>query len=488
LAALVRSKARRDTVLVAFAGHGIQSTVKGADGKDKEEAFFCPQDAQLNDPAGTMIALSGVYEELRLCGAGVKLLLVDACRDDPSAPRSASRGVDGDNAPRPPRGVAALFSCSAGQISHETSKFKHGVFFYYLLEGLRGAAKNNEEDKEVTWHSLSGYVQTKVSREVPKVIGGGARQAPNMIADLSGESPVLVRLSIPPIDSQRLSPKEITNSLGMRLVRIPAGKFMMGSPDSDSDASSGEMPQHEVEITKAFYLGVHTVTVGQFQDFVRDAGYQTEAEKDGKGGWGYNEQTRKFEGPKQQYTWKNTGWEQTTEHPVVNVSWNDAVAFCEWLSRKEGKQYRLPTEAEWEYSCRAGTITRYYSGNDVESVREVANIADASFKQKYSEVTWAVAWDDGFPFTAPIGRFKPNDFGLYDMHGNVLQWCADWYDEKYYRNGPAQDPQGPSAGSFRVFRGGSFSIRPVDCRAARRFKNVPAFRNCLLGFRVVLVR
>jgi formylglycine-generating enzyme required for sulfatase activity len=262
----------------------------------------------------------------------------------------------------------------------------------------------------------------------------------------------------------------------------------MGSPDNDKDDTNDEKPQHEVEITRAFYLGVHSVTVGQFQSFVRDAGYQTESEKDGQGGWGYNEQTGKLEGRKQQYTFKNPGWEQTNQHPVVNVTWNDAVAFCEWLSRKEGKKYRLPTEAEWEYSCRAGTTTHYYSGDDGESLKEVANIADASFKQKYSEASWAVAWDDGFPFTAPVGRFKPNGFGLYDMHGNVWQWCADWYDEKYYGKSAGQDPQGPSAGSFRVFRGGPFDYMPVFCRAAARFRLEPAYRGYNLGFRVVLVR
>jgi formylglycine-generating enzyme required for sulfatase activity len=282
----------------------------------------------------------------------------------------------------------------------------------------------------------------------------------------------------------------------MKLVLIPAGKFQMGSPDSDKDASADEKPQHEVEITRAFYMGVHTVTVGQFQSFVRDAGYQTEAEKDGQGGWGYNEQTGKFEGRKQQYSWKNPGWEQTNQHPVVNVTWNDAVAFCEWLSGKEGKKYRLPTEAEWEYSCRARTATRYYSGDDEDSLKEVANIADASFRRKCTEGTWAVTWDDGFPFTAPVGRFKPNSFGLYDMHGNVWQWCADWYDEKYYSNSPAQDRQGPSAGSLRVIRGGSFGYRPRDCRAASRLRYGPAsrlrygpaYRHSRLGFRVVLVR
>ena len=114
--------------------------------------------------------------------------------------------------------------------------------------------------------------------------------------------------------------------------------------------------QHEVEITKPFHMGVYTVTVGQFRQFVKDAGYKTEAEKDGAGGWGYNAARKAFDSD-QKYNWQNVGWEQTDDHPVVNVTWNDAVAFCDWMSKKEDKQYRLPTEAEWEYSCRAGTTT-----------------------------------------------------------------------------------------------------------------------------------
>ena len=173
---------------------------------------------------------------------------------------------------------------------------------------------------------------------------------------------------------------------------------------------------------------------------------------------------------------------------MANVTWNDAVAFCDWLSKKEGKKYRLPTEAEWEYSCRAGTKTRFYSGDDDDSLKAVANIADASFKKKYPEGDWAASWDDGYPFTAPAGKFKPNAFGLYDMHGNVWQWCADWYGEDYYKKSPGQDPQGPDAGPFRVLRGGSFLNVAHGCRSAYRFRRAPWNRYCYYGFRVVGVR
>ena len=280
---------------------------------------------------------------------------------------------------------------------------------------------------------------------------------------------------------------EITNSIGMKLVLIPAGKFLMGSPKDEKGRDENEA-QHEVEITKPFYLGTYTVTLGQFRAFVKAAGYQTEAENDGQGGWGYNAKTKDFEGLKPDYNWKNPGFEQTDDHPVVNVTWNDAVAFCDWLSNKEGKTYRLPTEAEWEYSCRAGTKTRFYSGDDDDSLKAVANIADASFKEKYPAGNWAASWDDGYPFTAPAGKFKPNAFGLYDMHGNVWQWCGDRYGEDYYKNSPRQDPQGPGAGAIRVVRGNSFFRDARRCRSAHRNGVEPLARYSDVGFRVVCVR
>ncbi|OHB82971.1 MAG: hypothetical protein A2V98_07465 [Planctomycetes bacterium RBG_16_64_12] len=226
-------------------------------------------------------------------------------------------------------------------------------------------------------------------------------------------------------------PVKTANSIGMKMVLIPAGRFLMGSRESAEELAKAfsawhakpeyfetEYPAHRVRITKPFYLGAHEVTVGQFRKFVEDSAYKTDAEKDGKGGWGFNPSTGKVE-QKPECTWRNAGFEQTDEHPVVNVSWNDAVAFCEWLSRKEGKTYRLPTEAEWEYACRAGTTTRYYHGDDPEGLATVGNVADTTAKAKFPKWTWTIQKSDGYVFTAPVGRFRANAFGLSDMHGNV---------------------------------------------------------------------
>jgi sulfatase modifying factor 1 len=293
---------------------------------------------------------------------------------------------------------------------------------------------------------------------------------------------------------------QITNLIRMKLALIPAGEFTMGSRESADDTATffnktygepvvgpdyfkDEHPQHHVRITRSFYLGVYHVTKGQFRQFVADTGYKTDAEKGEKpGAYGWNPDTKKF-GFNEKYSWRNAGFEQTDEHPVVNVSWNDAVAFCKWLSGKEGKTYRLPTEAEWEYACRAGTTTRYSSGDDPETLAKVGIVADATFKAKFPDWKYTMKASDGYVFTAPVGKFKPNAFGLYDVHGNAWQWCSDWHSEEYYAKSPTDDPTGPDFGNFRVLRGGSWGDWPSFSRSAFRFRCMPVGRY-LAGFRV----
>ncbi len=294
-------------------------------------------------------------------------------------------------------------------------------------------------------------------------------------------------------------PGEVTNSIGMKLKLIPASEFMMGSGESAeslakafenygeprADEFSHEYPEHRVRITQPFYLGMHEITVGQFGDFVRSAGYKTEAEKDGKGGYGTDSSGNWSQKP--EYTWQNPGFAQTDDHPVVNVSWNDAVEFCKWLSKKEGAEYRLPTEAEWEYACRAGTTSRYSFGDDPEGLARVGNVADAAAKAKFSDWSGTISARAGHVFTAPAGEFLANAFGLHDMHGNVWEWCADWYGKDYYANSPVDHPTGPTSGPYRVVRGGGWSNRPRDCRSAIRDRDWPDYRDDSLGFRVALV-
>jgi len=295
--------------------------------------------------------------------------------------------------------------------------------------------------------------------------------------------------------------RKLAVDLGMELVLIPAGEFKMGIGESAEEAATffnktygrllvqadwfkDEHPQHRVRITKPFYLGAYPVTRGQFRQFVADAGYKTDAEKgDDPGAYGWDPDKKEFVF-NEKYSWRNAGFEQTDEHPVINVSWNDAVEYCKWLSKKEGKTYRLPTEAEWEYACRAGTTTRYYSGDDPETLAKVGNVADAAAEAQFPDRTRTIRASDGYVFTAPVGQFKPNAFGLYDMHGNAFEWCADWYGKDYYGKSPADDPKGPDAGDGRVLRGGSWVAWPGSTRSAGRNWFGPADRSDFTGFRV----
>jgi formylglycine-generating enzyme required for sulfatase activity/serine/threonine protein kinase len=284
------------------------------------------------------------------------------------------------------------------------------------------------------------------------------------------------------------APKAITNSIEMKLTLIPAGTFLMGSPDEDKDGGNDERPPHPVRITHAFYMGATEVTRGQFRRFVEDTGYQTEGEKNGTGGWAWNEKSTIWE-QNAQWTWRNPRFEQTDEHPVVQMSWNDAVAFAQWLSRKEGKTYRLPTEAEWEYACRARTTTRFSNGDNAEGLAAVGNVKDGTFKEKYPKLSMTIAARDGYLFTAPVGRFQPNAFGLYDMHGNATEWCSDAYAVDYYRRSPLDDPAatGGLGASDRMIRGGCWWYDYRKARSSWRWHFPPDARYSHLGFRVVQV-
>ena len=301
---------------------------------------------------------------------------------------------------------------------------------------------------------------------------------------------------------------DLGNNVTMKLTLIPAGKFMMGSPDSEKGRKKDEGPQREVTtipsidellahvedyvedterpqrqvtITNPFYMGVHEVTRGQFARFAGDSRHRTYAEKEGKAyGWDGSD----F-GEMGGYSWRKTGFEQTDEHPVVNVSWNDAVEFCKWLSLKSGRMVRLPTEAQWEYSCRGGSTTAYPWGDSPDDGKGWANAADQTARKQFG-MKWPVFnWDDRYAFTAPVGRFRANAFGLHDMIGNVSEWCSDWHANSY-ANANNIDPAGPNSGTLRVVRGGGWHSSVRECRSASRSYCSPVFGLYDIGFRVVV--
>jgi formylglycine-generating enzyme required for sulfatase activity len=272
----------------------------------------------------------------------------------------------------------------------------------------------------------------------------------------------------------------------MEFVLIPAGEFDMGSPASDKDANPDEKPQHRVRILQPFYLGITEVTLGQFLQFVRATGHKAKAaelETELGQGWVVTSTAPLERDAK--YTWSNTGFTQGPDYPVVNVSWVDADAFCEWLSVKESCTYRLPTEAEWEYACRAGSKTRFFFGDDPEDLAEFGNVADKTAKTHYPSWNPTIDAPDGHVHTAPVrDKRRANAFGLYDMHGNVWEWCQDSYES--YPLSPVVDRPRPGPPTDRgVVRGGSFCTPPLNTRSAMRSAFSPKDRNSAWGFRVV---
>ncbi|MBN2182479.1 MAG: formylglycine-generating enzyme family protein [Sedimentisphaerales bacterium] len=281
----------------------------------------------------------------------------------------------------------------------------------------------------------------------------------------------------------------ITNSIGMKLVRIPAGEFMMGDtlspeevqrkwPGGQIEGYRRSHPRHRVFLTSGFYMGATEVTRGQFALFVRETKYKTYAEKKGSS---YALKDNKW-GEVSGVYWRNSLFEQTDVHPVVCVNHNDAVAFCDWLSKKENKIYTLPTEAQWEYACRAGSdTTTWYWGDEESGAQGCANVAGEGESLNWNYKFKGVR--DGYTHTAPVASFEANKFGLYDMIGNVWEWCGDWYGS--YSSDSVVDPPGPSSGDARVLRGGSWYHNPRNCRSADRYWGAPDSSFSNIGFRVV---
>lgn len=239
---------------------------------------------------------------------------------------------------------------------------------------------------------------------------------------------------------------------GMEFVKLPSGCFRMG--DTYGDGQGDEKPQHEVCLD-SFYLGRYEVTNAQYRQFRPE---HSSGEYEG------NSLNR-------------------DNQPVTNVSWYDAVAFAGWLSRKSGIQYRLPSEAEWEYAARGGTTGRNYWGDSAAAACRSANGADLTAAAQWPDWT-TTECNDGFKVSAPVGSFMPNAYGLYDMMGNAWEWTNDWYDSEYYFESPKYNPGGPSSGSLKIPRGGGWGNASECVRVSDRNGFAPDFRILFLGFRL----
>jgi uncharacterized protein (TIGR02996 family) len=254
---------------------------------------------------------------------------------------------------------------------------------------------------------------------------------------------------------------KLVNSIGMELALIPPGRFQMGSPPRTEKSRQRNETAHEVEIPRPFYLGVYQVTQKQWRTVMGSNPSFFCTTGDGK---------------------DSVKGQNTDDFPVEEVSWEDTVGFLDKLSalkkeREAGRHYRLPTEAEWEYSCRGGgsSSTPFHFGHSLSSTQ--ANFAGIHPYGGAAAGTYLGR-------TCKVGSYRPNAFGLYDMHGNVYEWCSDWYDATYYVSSPGRDPVGPPRGWLRVIRGGCWYHSGQNCRAAYRWWYGPSDRCYYLGLRV----
>ncbi|MGE4297055.1 MAG: SUMF1/EgtB/PvdO family nonheme iron enzyme [Desulfovibrionaceae bacterium] len=327
------------------------------------------------------------------------------------------------------------------------------------LDTVRADAKQHladtttrvENGKLASHTEQSGHLSARIRRfrlaYVKDVPGVGEREL---------EIGVLFETEAADTGSEAPSGKTWTDpATGMEFVWVPGGCFRMGSPASEKDRDNDEGPVHDVCVD-GFWMGKYEVTNAQYRAF--KSGHDS----------------KMFNGH------SLNGQDQ----PVVSVSWEDATAYAAWLSGKGNGRFRLPTEAEWEYAARAGTESARYWGDDPGQACGYANVADRTAKRQWSGWTMHDC-DDGYAVTAPVDRFRPNAFGLYDMLGNVWEWCQDWYGDGYYASSPRSNPTGAGGGSDRVLRGGSWANGPGYVRSANRSRGTPSDAYDGLGFRLL---
>ena len=441
-----------DLVIVSVSSHGFE---------DKDGIYIMPSDGLRSYLSDTAVRSRVLTDTISKSRAGKKMVILDACRERVGRNKSSGSGARMTqnflHAFAAGRGQTTLTSCGIGQFSYEDPKSGHGVFTSFLLKGLRGSARP-DTNGFVTVGSLSKYVADGVRhwivRNKPDVREDNIPQPRLDASETARMMPLAIASNISGAELAKArkywqdykinvyhAPRPgdvIANSIGMKFTFIPAGEFMMGSAFEEKGRYGDEGSQHLVKLSNGFFLGVHEVTQAQYKEIM------------GK------------------HRSRRTG----DNHPVERVDWDDAAEFCRKLSSREDKTYRLPTEAEWEYACRAGTTTRFSFGNNESDLKDYAWYRSNSKKRSH-----------------PVGQKKPNAFGLYDMHGNVLELCRDRYAGSYTTAKEVTDPPGPPNSWAYVVRGGSHDNKPRDCRSANRGWVLFNFfdRQSEIGFRVVLV-
>ena len=444
----------QDLLLFYFSGHGYLS--------HDNKLWLCTSDthtADLETSAINYDRLSSLMDRRKLKNV---IVLLDCCHSGAVVTRDNDQGkARFESQLEQSNGRCVLASSTAVQKSKEDASLGHGVFTHYLLEGITSGLADVDNDGLITTHDIYHYIWKNMQHyqgQTPLREVKGAGDLPFATAairntivetvverrmDVKPQTPlveVIPAINMPNIHGHT----EIVNGIPVtRMKKIPGGEFLMGADSDNNEAFDQEKPQHKVIIPE-YYLGATTVTFEQYDAYCEKTGKNKPTDE----GWGRG------------------------KRPVINVSWEDAQAYIQWLNDITQRQYRLPTEAEWEYACRAGTTTRYYWGNEPSA-------AHANGDEEYG---WP---DTGFKKqTAPVASFEANPFGLFDMSGNVWEWCEDtWHDN--YQGAPKDGSAWVSDGkASRVLRGGSCNFVPWGLRSSLRFYFGPSERISAIGFRL----
>ena len=459
-----------------FAGHGVQ-----IDG----ENYLLPVDVDDTDDLSvrhTSYSVKLLTESFDSRAKNkVNIVVLDACRNNPfkssSGTRSLSRGLSVIKDNELPSDLFIIFSTAADTAAKDGTGKRNSPFAEAFMKNM-----DSSEDISIVVRSIT-MDTLRLTNNTQRPFTGGSIISLNYYSIKSGiNKPQTTTTTVTPQPAPVVQPPPIPANM----VYIKGGTFTMGSPANEPERINDEV-QHQVTVS-SFYMGKYPVTVGEFQRFVNATRYRTEAEKD-RGGFVFTGSQWEL---KADANWRNPYFSQGDNNPVVLINWNDAVQYCNWLSgqekltpaytingnnvtlNKNANGYRLPTEAEWEYACRAGTTTPFSTGNNITTSQANYNgngPYNNNAKGEYRKKTTAV------------GSFTPNTWGLYDMHGNVNEWCWDWYEN--YSSKSQNDPIGADSGFFRVFRGGSWIKNANDLRSARRDVLMPDDRFSNIGFRIV---
>ena len=521
--------------LFYYAGHGVQ--VEGTN-------YLIPVDADLpnaNVVRFRTIAADEVLAFMEAAGASLNLFILDACRDNPlpQASRTIARGLaavsrrppetmiiyataadavaaDGTgrnspftrafltHLPTPGLDVYDLYRKVSSDVQKATDgvqrpeQFGNVTVEYFLVSPQNDLGSIRVSAATAGTIYMDGSRATVVGEGESEMLQGVSTGSRNVeIHYIDGETErqsVSVRTGGVATVSFSYVPPGYNHRPIRDEILVEAGTFSMGTPSGGDD---DERPVHRVTLDSFFMMRTE-VTVADFAAFVNAAGFKTTAETSG-GGYVFIEGSWKL---KSDANWRNPYFDQGNNQPVVLVSWYDAVTYANWLSERDGLEeayrisdteviwiasnngWRLPTEAEWEYAARGGRNARdtKYAGFDEErEIYRYANFADASTDFSWSDTSQ----NDGYTYTAPVGRYQPNELGLYDMSGNVWEWCWDWYYASYYEDSITNNPNGPGSGTYRVLRGGCWYCYASYTRVANRFRIPPSYRYLNYGFRLV---